>query len=596
MLCLTPEVLTGGDRHDGLFPVGQGAAQGGAAAARCRRGLRRGAPEPPRVHPAGDHPRPVDGAIGMVIAACSGTAASPAASGGAASAGGERRRQRGSPPAGASTGGKQGGSIRVAAQRPSGPLDPVGMQDLGSYGVTAASFEFLCTADPSGSLVNIVPGLATKWTPDATASVWTFDLRQGVKWQDGADVHRPPTSSRRWSGSSKAGNSGLKGVLPAGGAVATDPNTVTFNLTNANGNFPYLVSVFNAQTLITPTDYAAGTTLDKQPERNGRLEARQLQRGDRRVLRPQRRLVGRQDAARHGRVDFFDATGPMVTAYQGGQVDAIIQFDVLSGKALFDDPNFTSLATPGRRSIARSGCERTRASSPTSAFARRSPCRSTDPSLIQQLFQGKADLGNDHPIAPVYPYFDPSVPQRAQDIAKAKQLLSDAGVSEPDGHAPLRPAPRDPRPRHAAQEPGRPGRDHARTWPSRASTRSTAPVVPGKAGRPSVLRSRRARDRGLRPPRDPRRVPQLGAQDQGRLELVAVLLAGVRRGVHRRSRAPSASMPRRRPPPRSRRSSSKTRRSACRTSTTTSPAIRRSSPDVYSSGLGQMFFSTASKV
>ena len=39
---------------------------------------------------------------------------------------------------------------------------------------------------------------------------------------------------------------------------------------------------------------------------------------------------------------FFDATGPMVTAYQGGQVDAIVQFDVLSGKSLLDDPNFNS--------------------------------------------------------------------------------------------------------------------------------------------------------------------------------------------------------------------------------------------------------------
>jgi peptide/nickel transport system substrate-binding protein len=31
-------------------------------------------------------------------------------------------------------------------------------------------------------------------------------------------------------------------------------------------------------------------------------------------------------------------------------------------------------------------------------------------------------------IAPIYPYFDPSVPQRVQDIPKAKALLSAAGV------------------------------------------------------------------------------------------------------------------------------------------------------------------------
>ena len=66
-----------------------------------------------------------------------------------------------------------------------------------------------------------------------------------------------------------AGNSGIKGVLDKGSAVATDPTTVTMNLVSANGNFPYLVSVFNAQSLITPADYVQGTLLDKQPNGTG---------------------------------------------------------------------------------------------------------------------------------------------------------------------------------------------------------------------------------------------------------------------------------------------------------------------------------------
>ena len=352
--------------------------------------------------------------ISAVIAACGGTTTSPGASGGAASAG-------------ASTPAKQGGSIRVAAQRPSGPLDPIGMQDLGSYGVTAASFEFLCTADPSGSLVNIVPGLATKWTPDATGKVWTFDLRQGVKWHDGTDFTSADVVATM-ERLVKAGNSGLKGVLPAGGAVATDANTVTFNLTNANGNFPYLVSVFNAQTLITPAAYAAGTTLDAQPAGTGawKLVNYNAATGA---------SFARNDAWWGGKTPldtvewiFFDATGPMVTAYQGGQVDAIIQFDVLSGKALLDDPNFTSLAL--QAALHRQIWMRTDKGQFTDKRVRQALALSFNrPELIQQLFQGKADLGNDHPIAPLYPYFDPSVPQRAQDVEKAKQLLTDAGVT-----------------------------------------------------------------------------------------------------------------------------------------------------------------------
>jgi peptide/nickel transport system substrate-binding protein len=48
--------------------------------------------------------------------------------------------------------------------------------------------------------------------------------------------------------------------------------------------------------------------------------------------------------------------------------------------------------------------------------------------MIDQLFKGKADLGNDHVIAPIYPYFDDSVPQRTRDIDKAKSLLAAAGT------------------------------------------------------------------------------------------------------------------------------------------------------------------------
>ena len=183
------------------------------------------------------------GSIAAVIAACDaapavssaapGASATPAASGGAASA----------TPAAA------GGTIKVATQRPTGPLDPVTMKDLSTYGLLAQSFDFLVGLDSTS--LDIGPGLATEWSPNDDNSVWTFKLRTGVKWQDGKDFTAADvvaTMERLVA----AGNAGLKGVIDKGSAVATDANTVTFTLVSANGNFPYLVSVFNAQTPITP--------------------------------------------------------------------------------------------------------------------------------------------------------------------------------------------------------------------------------------------------------------------------------------------------------------------------------------------------------
>ena len=51
------------------------------------------------------------------------------------------------------------------------------MIDLASYGITAQSFEFLCTLAPNAT--DIAPGLAESWTPNADNSVWTFKLRSG---------------------------------------------------------------------------------------------------------------------------------------------------------------------------------------------------------------------------------------------------------------------------------------------------------------------------------------------------------------------------------------------------------------------------------
>src|SRR5260370_19365041 len=49
------------------------------------------------------------------------------------------------------------------------------------------------------------------------------------------------------------------------------------------------------------------------------------------------------------------------------------------------------------------------------------------PTIVTSLFNGLADVGNDSPFGPVFPSTDTSIPQRVQDIAKAKSLLKAAG-------------------------------------------------------------------------------------------------------------------------------------------------------------------------
>ena len=223
----------------------------------------------------------------------------------------------------------------------------------------------------------------------------------------------------------------IKGVIAKGSAVATDANTVTFNLAQANGNFPYLVSVFNAQSLITPAAYVQGTLLDKSPNGTGAWKivegSYDIASGVKFVRNdawwgPKTPLDGTE-------FTFFDDTASMVTAYQGGQIDALVQFDVLSGAPLFNDANFTVVDTPttNHRQI----WMHTDSGTFADPKVRQAFALSIDrPALIQQLFKGKGVPANDHVIWQFYPYFSDTTPQRTQDIAKAKQLLADAGKSD----------------------------------------------------------------------------------------------------------------------------------------------------------------------
>jgi peptide/nickel transport system substrate-binding protein len=358
-------------------------------------------------------------AVSLVLAACGqGTpSAAPASAGPSASAGASA----------SASAAVTGGTIRCAIQRPVS-VDPVAMQDLGGYGIVAQSFEFLCgqntdPADPGG----LSPALAASWEANDDGTVWTFKLNPDAKWQHDSSPLTADDVVATMERLVAAGNSGLKGVLPAGGAVATDPTTVTMTLESANGNFPYLVSIYNAQTVITPKDYVAGTTADARPTGTGPWKLTNFNQQEGATFERNTEWWGGQTPLDSTEFIFFDETGPMITAYQGDQVDAIVQFDVLTGAALLTDPNFTLIAQPA--ALHRQIWMRVDKGQFQDAKVREALALSWDrEALVQQLFQGRAEVGNDHVIWQGYPYFDASVTQRTRDVDRAKALLTEAGA------------------------------------------------------------------------------------------------------------------------------------------------------------------------
>jgi peptide/nickel transport system substrate-binding protein len=122
---------------------------------------------------------------------------------------------------------------------------------------------------------------------------------------------------------------------------------------------------------------------------------------------------------------FYDTQNPMVLALTGGNIDVVGQFSVSGAQELLTGSyNIIKLKSSAHRELSMR-CDQ---GPLTDARVRQAIALSINrPQIVQALFKGYSDVGNDSPFAPVYPSTDTSVAQRTQNIAKAKSLLAAAG-------------------------------------------------------------------------------------------------------------------------------------------------------------------------
>ena len=321
---------------------------------------------------------------------------------------------------------KQGGTIKLAMSLPgSEGVNPITMIDLVTYNVCAQVFEYLVR---SASDLSIQPQLATKW--EATkddATEWTFTLREGVMWQDGTPFTAKDvvaTMDRLID----AGNSALTGTLEKGATVAKDDMTVVFTLSKANGHFPYLVSSDNTQSQITPVAWTVKDNLKPGIGGTGPWKLTQLD------VKKGATYV-RNDAWWGGKTPldgvefiFIEDTAAQVAAVSSGEADGTPVFSADQGEALLNDStmNIVELKSATHRQLWMR-CDKGTVMDPK---VRQAIAWSIDrDAAVQKALGGHGEVANDQVIFGLYPYFDSAaVEQRAQDIDKAKALLSEAGA------------------------------------------------------------------------------------------------------------------------------------------------------------------------
>jgi peptide/nickel transport system substrate-binding protein len=328
------------------------------------------------------------------------------------------------PPDSTATGGEHGGTLRLSVIAPAAGIDPLLATDPGSVALLALTGEFLCVDRDR----RLTPWLAESWTPNGDASVWTFTIRKGVRFNDGAQMTARDVAAtfERLVDPAHAthGLSMLAGVLSRGGAKAIGDDTVVFTLDAPNGSFPHYVCSANPNAVILPAGYSGG--FDQTWPGTGPWKNASFGVGSAAFVR-NGAYWGRAALPDRLDVTFAPNQAAQVLALEQGQVDIVQQVTVAGAQTVVNDPRFTivSVQTSSHPELSM------RCDLPPfgDRRVRQALALALDrPATVQALFQGNADVGNDSPFAPAFAQTDSSVAQRAQNLDLARRLLLDAGL------------------------------------------------------------------------------------------------------------------------------------------------------------------------
>jgi peptide/nickel transport system substrate-binding protein len=320
-----------------------------------------------------------------------------------------------------------GATIKAGIIVPTAAINPLTVADQGGLDMLAQTGEYLCLSDQH---LTLQPVLAESWSANAAADVWTFKIRRGVKFHDGTPLtaddvvytYKLQTDPKNASNALSA----FGGALVPAGVRKVDDFTVAFHLEAPNGNFPYLTSSDNYNMIILPNGYDPakwqgsfiGTGPFVMKSYTAKVGA---------SFTRNEQYWGTKALPAATEFTFYDTEPPLILALTGGTIDVLGQFSVAGGEQLLAAGapyNIIRLRSSAHRELSMR-CDQAPFTDPRVRQA--IALTLNRPAIVQALFKGYSDIGNDSPFAPVFPSTNTTVPQRTQDVAKAKSLLSAAG-------------------------------------------------------------------------------------------------------------------------------------------------------------------------
>jgi peptide/nickel transport system substrate-binding protein len=321
-----------------------------------------------------------------------------------------------------------GGIIRVGIPVFGASLEPWKLNEGGSLAFAGIPGEYLTFTTPKGA---VVPALATGWKPNAEATVWTFQIRRGVKFHNGKTLTARDVVASLKQYVSAGSNAGLSPFFAPSGVSARGQYTVVIRLKSPLGVLPYLLSQTTYQAIIQPAAIAAKPDTWVKSGMIGTGPFRLRRYVDKRsaeLVRNPNYWGGRVPLA-GVRITFYQGSAPLVLALRAGQIDLAMQLAPQEGRPFKNNSRFKYYSQP--IAAHRQVCMRTDMEPFRDARVRRAVALVINrPQLVQRLMLGEAQVGNDSPFWQGFVSSDRTTRQRTQNLQQARSLLRAAGAED----------------------------------------------------------------------------------------------------------------------------------------------------------------------
>lgn len=314
-------------------------------------------------------------------------------------------------------------TLRVAVPGAAKQLDPAFYSVIEEHQIGFALFDGLVWVDHT---LTPQPMLAESWDASANLRSWTFALRQGVSFHHGTTFSAQDvvyTFTRILDPS--VGSPFRSTIQFVEKVEAIDDYTVRFDLKSPSAELPLLLGAPQAR--IIPHDLPS-EILSVKPAGTGPFQLFSHEVGVRtRLIRNPHYWQPDQPAVET--LDFLFITYPdQVAALRNGRVDLLMQVGSEEANTLRADPTVKvqSTVSGGYQTIVM----RATATPFTNPAVREAFKFCMDRNTMQaQVLQHNGVVGNDHPVAPISPFWA-DLPLRPYDPERAGALLAKGGYAK----------------------------------------------------------------------------------------------------------------------------------------------------------------------